>query len=106
MIVVTGCRILVKPLAEEEVDENVKRMKELGFEFIKSDERRQKVNMDRGTILQMGPKANEDYVAGAEVGDTVGFAKFGGKFVTDDDTKEELLILNDEDIICVFRESK
>jgi co-chaperonin GroES (HSP10) len=45
-------------------------------------------------------------VEGAKVGDTVGFAKFGGKFVTDPESKEELLVLNDEDIICVFKESK
>jgi co-chaperonin GroES (HSP10) len=106
MIVVTGCRILVKPLAEEEVDEQIKRAKALGMQFLATDERRQKVNMDRGVILQMGPKVNEDYVEGAKVGDTVGFAKFGGKFVTDPESKEELLVLNDEDVICVFKESK
>jgi co-chaperonin GroES (HSP10) len=99
---VTGCRILVKPLLEEEVDENVKRAKALGIQFLPTDERKQTVNMDRGVILQIGPKANEDYTEGAKVGDTVGFAKFGGKFVTDPETKEELLVLNDEDIIVVF----
>lgn len=99
---VTGCRVLIKPLKEEEVDENVKRAKALGIAFLETDERKQKVNMDRGVILQLGPKVNDDYTEGARVGDTVGFTKFGGKFVTDPDTKEELLVINDEDVIVVF----
>jgi co-chaperonin GroES (HSP10) len=103
MIVVTGCRVLVRPLTEEEVDENVKLAKALGIQLLEKDERKQKAAMDRGVILQFGPTANEDYVAGAKVGDTIGFAKFGGKFVTDKATKEELLVINDEDVICVFQ---
>lgn len=99
---VTGCRVLVKPLLEEEVDENVKRAKALGIQFLATDERKQKVNMDRGIILQLGPKVNDDYTEGAQVGDTIGFAKFGGKFITDPETKEELLVINDEDVIVVF----
>jgi co-chaperonin GroES (HSP10) len=106
MIVVTGCRILVDPLKEEEVDEKVKSAKQFGIVLLESDERKQKINMDRGVILQIGPKAEPDYIEGAKVGDTVGFAKFGGKFVTDPETKKELLVLNDEDIICVFKENK
>lgn len=99
---VTGCRILVRPLKEEEVDENVKRAKALGIVLTEQDERKQKVNMDRGVILQIGPKVEPDYVEGARVGDTIGFAKFGGKFFTDPETKEELLVINDEDVIVVF----
>lgn len=106
MIVVTGCRILVRPLKEEEVDETVKRAKASGLIFLEQDERKQKTKMDRGVILQLGPKVNEDYVEGAKVGDTVGFAQYGGKFVTDPENKEDLLVINDEDVICVFKESK
>jgi len=103
MIKVTGCRVLVDPLSIEEVDETVKRAKALGFEFLDKDERKAKVAMERGIILQLGPKVNADYTEGAEVGDTIGFTKYGGKFVKDGE--KELLVINDEDVICVFKDA-
>lgn len=56
-----------------------------------------------GTIVDIGPdvyaafKPKEEY-AGLKIGDRVFYAKYAGKWITDPDTKEELLILNDEDI--------
>lgn len=103
MITVTGCRVLVRPLKEEELDENVKRAKALGIQFLEQDERKQKAAMDRGVVLQIGPKTSPDYMEGVKIGDTIGFAKFGGKFITDPETKDELLVINDEDVICVIK---
>lgn len=106
MIQVPGCRILIRPLKEEETNETAKRLKALGFELTENDKRKSQLNMDKGVVLQIGPKASEDYTSGMSVGDTVGFTKFGGKFVRDLNSEEDLLIVNDEDIICIFKENK
>lgn len=103
MIKVTGCRVLVNPLDWEDTDEVVKRAKALGLQFEK-DERKAKVAMERGVIIQLGPKVNADYTEGAEVGDTIGFTKYGGKFVKDGE--KELLVINDEDVICVYKDAE
>lgn len=106
MMIVPGCRILIRPLKEEEVDETTKRLKALGFELSEKDKRQGQLNMDKGVVLQIGPKASLDYIEGLEVGDKVGFTKFGGKFVRDLKSEEDLLIVNDEDIIVIFKEDK
>jgi len=103
MINVTGCRVLVNPLNWEDTDEVVKRAKALGLQFEK-DERKAKVAMETGIVLQLGPKVNPDYTEGAQVGDKIGFTKYGGKFVKDGE--KELLIINDEDILCVYKDAE
>ena len=105
MIVVTGCRILVRPLSVEAVDPAWARAKALGIEMLQQDERKAKIAMEKGTLLQIGPKASDEYMTGAKVGDTIGFTKFGGKFVKEKESDEELLIINDEDVLCVFKEN-
>lgn len=104
MIIVTGCRILVKPLQVHDVNPEAKKLKELGFE-IAVDKRQEKVNMDQGIVLQMGPKCDEVYVGDIKKGDRIGYTRFGGKFFTDPETKEDLLVINDEDVICIFKEN-
>ena len=102
-IKVTGCRLLVRPLKVEELDPRIRSAKAAGIVGLEQDERKAKANTEKGILLQKGPKVNEDYTEGAEVGDTVGFTKFGGKFVKENDDDQELLIINDEDVICVFK---
>lgn len=102
-IYVTGCRVLIKPLELEELDPVVARAKALGITFEK-DERKAKTATEKGVLLQIGSKASPEYMEGAKIGDLVGFTKFGGKFVKDGE--QELLIVNDEDIICVFKEKE
>jgi len=58
-----------------------------------------------GTIVGIGPDAWKAYnpsqvYAGLEVGDRVFFAKYAGKTIIDEDTKERFLVLNDEDVVC------
>lgn len=103
-IKVTGCRILVRPFELEEHDEVYKSAKRAGIQLLDQDERKQKINVDKGTVLQIGSKCHEDYVGDLNINDTIGFAKFGGKYIKDPVTQEELLILNDEDVICIFKE--
>ena len=106
MIDVPGCRILIKPSNVEDHDEVLKSAKRAGITLLDQDERKQKANVDRGTVLKIGPKCSQDYIEGVEVGSLIGFAKFGGKFVKDLNSEEELLIINDEDVICIFKEAQ
>lgn len=99
---VTGCRVLIDPLDIEDVDDVVKKAKEFGIQFLEKDERKAKVAMERGIILQLGPKVNPDYTEGAQVGDVVGFTKYGGKFIKDGN--KELLVINDEDVVVVYKD--
>lgn len=100
MITVTGCRVLIKPYNLAEHDTVYASAKKAGIVLTEFSERKEQVNVDKGTVLQIGPAAAPDYIGDVKVGDVVGFAKFGGKFITDPETDEVVLVINDEDIIC------
>jgi co-chaperonin GroES (HSP10) len=105
MIKVTGCRILVRPLELAEHDPMMARAKAAGLQLPEFSERKEQVNVDKGVVLQIGSKCHEDYVGDLAEGDTIGYAKFGGKFFQDPDNEDKhLLIINDEDLICIFKE--
>lgn len=104
-IQVTGCRLLVKPLNVDDLDPTYKRAKSAGIVLTDKDERTIEAHAEKGVLLQIGPKASEEYMEGAKVGDVIGFTKFGGKFVKEnEDDQEKFLIINDEDVICIFKE--
>lgn len=104
MITVTGCRVLLKPFKIQEHDKVFASAKHQGIIIPEMSQRKEEVNVDKGTVLQIGPKAHEDYIGNIKVGDVVGFAKFGGKFVQDPVDDVVYLIVNDEDLICTFKE--
>lgn len=103
MILVKGCRLLIKPFTITEQHKDYARAKAAGIVLPEMSERKEQINVDKGTVLQIGDKCHEDYVADLQVGDVIGYAKFGGKFVTDKDD-EQYLIINDEDVICVYKD--
>jgi co-chaperonin GroES (HSP10) len=103
-MIVPGCRILVRPLKIEELDETAKRLKALGFDYTEQDKRKAQASIDKGEVLQIGPKASADYIEGLEVGDTIGFTQYGGKFVKELNSDETLLVINDEDVIVIFKD--
>lgn len=103
-ILVTGCRILVKPYKLQEHDKVFASAKAAGIALPEFSERKEQVNVDKGTVLQIGTKCHEDYVGSVAVGDVIGYAKFGGKFVQDPKDDEVYLIVNDEDIICIYKD--
>jgi co-chaperonin GroES (HSP10) len=104
-IKVTGCRILVRPKTLEEHDEVRASAKAVGIALLEESERKEAINVDQGTVLQIGSKCHEDYIGDLEVGNVIGYAKFGGKFFPDPDNKgKHLLVINDEDVICIFKE--
>lgn len=103
-ILVTGCRILVKPFELEEHDTVYKAAKQAGIALPDISERKERINVDRGTVLQIGEKCHPDYIGDLKKGDVIGYAKFGGKFIKDPKTEQDFLIINDEDLICIFKE--
>lgn len=103
-IKVTGCRILVQPFKLQEHDKTFARAKAAGIALPEMSERKEQINVDKGTVLQLGPNCHQDYVQDIKEGDVIGYAKFGGKFITDPQTEEVYLVVNDEDVICVFKE--
>ena len=104
MIKITGCRILVKPFKIEEQDEVLRRAAAMGIKLPDADERKRQSLVEQGTVLQIGPGCDPAYVEGVKVGDVIGFAKFGGKFVKDLKTKEDFLVINDEDLVCIYKD--
>ena len=106
MIVITGCRILIKPFKIQEHDKVFASAKAAGIALPDFTERKEQINVDKGTVIQIGDKCHEDYVGSLAIGDTVGYAKFGGKFIQDPLNDEIYLVINDEDVICIYKENK
>jgi len=105
-ITVTGCRLLIKPFKLQEHDKVFASAKAAGLILTETSERKEQINVDKGTVLQIGAKCHEDYVGSLSVGDTIGFAKFGGKFIQDPQTEEIFLVISDEDVVCIFKDDK
>jgi len=105
MIEVKGCRILIRPKSLEEHDKVRASAKAVGIQLLDTTERKEEINVDQGTVLQIGKQCHPDYVGDLVVGETIGYAKFGGKFFPDPDNEgKNLLVINDEDVICVFKD--
>ena len=105
MIQVTGCRLLIIPFKLQQHDKLWARAAAMGLELPEASKRKEETNIDRGTVVQIGETAHQDYVGHVKVGDTIGYAKFGGKFIQDND-ETLYLVINDEDVICVIKDQK
>ena len=105
MIIVTGCRILIKPFKLQEHDKVYDSAKKAGIILTEISERKEQINVDKGIVLQIGAKCHEDYVGDLKVGDTVAYAKFGGKFISEPNSNEVFLVINDEDLVAIFKEN-
>lgn len=66
---------------------------------------RENASMDKGKVVAVGATAFKDYGIEAPVkpGDYIIYARFGGKEVTDPETGEVFVIINDEDLIAIIR---
>jgi co-chaperonin GroES (HSP10) len=104
-------RILVK--RDEQVDTDAvvtkKEMSRIGLvvapsvqKDLESAVRREQASMDTGTVVQIGSTAYRDYgiECPIKVGDNITFAKFSGKEVTDKETEEVFVVINDEDVVA------
>lgn len=107
MIEVLLHRVAIKQFDFNEWDEGRKRAKELGFALPETEkEIRAQASVDMGTVEQLGPTAFKDFGVDppVKVGDVVAFVKGSGKLVKNPLIEgEEVLIINDEDITCVFK---
>ena len=106
MIEVTGCRILIKPQKIQEHDKILARAVKSGIILPEFTERKEQANVDKGTVIQIGPSCHKDYLGSVQTGDLIGFAKFGGKFVPDPEDDEIYLVINDEDVVCIFKDKQ
>ena len=107
MIVPTLHRILVKADKLEETDKAYVKAKQIGIVIPElEDRKRAQAGVDKGVVHAIGPTAYRDWNTASpiEVGDYVAYARFAGKLVEDPYTGEEFLALNDEDIVCIFRQ--
>ena len=78
--------------------------KKAGIILTEVSERKEQINVDKGTVLQIGSKCHEDYVGSLSVGDTIAYAKFGGKFIQEPGSEEVFLVINDEDVVAIFKD--
>ncbi|HET8685421.1 MAG TPA: hypothetical protein VFM18_02005 [Methanosarcina sp.] len=101
-LVPCGHRLVVRPEKVEETDEVFSRARNAGIQLLERDLRLEQISVDKGVVIAIGDTAFKDF--GGEpwcnVGDTVAYARHGGKLVRDPTSDEHLLLLNDEDIIC------
>ena len=98
MIKVMLNRVLCKP------DELEKKSKSGIILEYGEKEKRYEAGIQHGTIVSVGDKAWEDWGSTyiPQLGDRVLWAKYSGVGVIDPDTGEKLVILNDEDVLCVL----
>lgn len=106
MIQVTGCRILVKPQKLQEHDKLFADAKKAGIVIPEFSQRKEEINVDKGVVLHIGEKCHEDYIGSLKVGDLIGYAKFGGKFIQDPEDDEIYLVINDEDVVCILKDKQ
>ena len=107
MIVPTLHRILVKADKLEETDKTFVQAKRIGIVIPElEDLKRAQAGVDKGTVVAVGPTAFRDFNATSPIvpGDHVAYARFAGKIISDPDTEEDFVVLNDEDIVCIFRQ--
>ena len=106
MIVPVLHRLLIKPNKLEDFNEDIKRARAIGLEIALTDAQKAQATVDRGTILDLGPTCFKDFGTAppVKVGDCIAYARFAGKFIKDPSTGEELLLINDEDVICILKE--
>lgn len=104
MLQVVGNKLLIKPdEIEKEVDLNGKKF------VIVQDEKREKAAQRLGTIVEVGHAAWFDFPTDlrgwVSVGDRVIYQRHAGTFVVDPDTEEEYVIVNDNDVHCIVKET-
>lgn len=107
MIVPTTHRILVKPDLVEEIDAVVKSAKAAGIHMVDFDsKKREQAGVDSGRVVAFGPTAFQDFNTENPLkpNDYIAYARFAGKYIKDPFTQEEFVLLNDEDVVCIFKE--
>lgn len=98
-------RILVKQDKLEDKDETFKAARALGIVIADQEQKREQAAIDTGVVIEVGPTAFKDFGLDEppiKVGQTIVYARYGGKAIVDPETKETFVALNDEDVICIL----
>lgn len=108
-----GIRLTIRPdkVKDSEAEKTKKLAENAGLvlpdtvaDDLTNEATREQASVDQGIVLGIGPVAFRDY--GGEpwckVGDHIAYARHAGKWVKDPDTDENILIINDEDVVCLI----
>ena len=109
MIIPTMHRIVVKQRQLSEVSQEHKRLEKLGLVVADTEDRkRAQAGVDQGTIVSFGPTAFKDFDTEVpfKISDYIAFAKYSGKVITDPDDHLEYVVINDEDVVAIIKETK
>ena len=110
MLKIMGHRLLIKPDPPKDQVKLGAELKAMGFEvgMTADQERRELVGTEIGTLVAIGNTCWRAYDGKdaawepwSKVGDRVTFAKYSGKIVTDPETDEKFMVVNDVDMQCV-----
>lgn len=103
-----GYRLTVRPDAviDSEAEKTKLLAEKAGFVLpdkvkgdLESEFTRERASVDQGVVLTIGSTAfNGD--PWCKVGDKIAYARHAGKFVKDPDTDEDILVINDDDVVC------
>lgn len=99
-----GFRIVIKP---DPVMEKTK-----GGIILATDDKLERAAISVGTVVEVGPIAFMAFKpyegAWCKAGDKIAYARYAGKWVADpefpDDKEKELLVINDEDVVCLLED--
>jgi co-chaperonin GroES (HSP10) len=94
--------LLVKPRPVEDEVELKGTDKKLVIARSLSDQRKLEAATTEGTVLYIGEEIEPWY----KTGDTIAWGKYSGYWITDPETKEELLLLHPEDVLCVINQGE
>lgn len=106
MIIPALHRILIKQDKLEETDETYVRAKKVGIVIAENENnKRAQASVDTGTVIAIGETAFRDFGTTSPIveGDRIAYARFSGKFVKDPTSEEEFVLLNDEDVVAIFK---
>ncbi len=96
-------RIIVLQDNLDEKDEVFAAAKKMGIEIARDEKSREQAAIDSGKVVSIGETAFKDFGADCpiKVGDSVVYARYGGKAIVDPKDKVKYVALNDEDIIAI-----
>jgi co-chaperonin GroES (HSP10) len=100
-------RIIVKPNKFKQHNKDRQRLEAAGLVIPDmEDDAKQQARVDEGVVVAVGPTAFKDYgvESPVKIGDIVNYANWSGKYLGDASSEDLLIVLNDEDIVCVIKD--
>jgi co-chaperonin GroES (HSP10) len=113
-----GHRVLVKIVDLEDRDPAFKSAKAAGIVLAHTEEKdRRRAGSDRGYVVEVGPDAFKGFYLNSngtldgfkpwvKAGDFIAFAKYGGMVLSDPNSDDKYVVMNDEDVVAVLEDPK